>query len=232
MGVKQETCIFANKGVNDRAVLIIKDYIKQKEIELGQKQKEYSYSPGNIQIKENICVLEQYISEMKRTIEDIGYSNVIDIYFNEEDVHRKLKEYDLSFLEIAVNHASFKGKYFRELVKKWRLISQIGNKDNRDDHIITYYNDEYSLALTGLNENMDDIPFWYMSLTFSKNMKPESIIEFIRDFTDSLDYYDCTTLAIGINQNYYISHIKYITKKMLENLERPKYENYIHLWEK
>lgn len=102
----------------------------------------------------------------------------VDIDFNEEDVHRRLKEHDLSFFEIAVDHASFKKIYFNELIKKWKLKSQNGIKGTKEDDLITYYNDEYSLAITGLNENGDGIPYYYISLTFSKDMKMRDVIEF------------------------------------------------------
>lgn len=217
---------FTNKDVGNRAALIIKDYIIQKETELTQKYVEHHRLPDDAQIEEDICVLETYINEMKKIVEDLGYSNMIDVHFGEENICRKLREYDLSFFEIAINKALFKDKYFKELVKKWKLRLQIGKKVDREDRAITYYNDEYSLALTGRNEDADNIPSWYVSLTFSKNMKQEKVIEFIRDITDSLDYYDDAELAIGINQNHYISHLKCITEKMLENLERPKRELY------
>ena len=142
-----------------------------------------------------------------------------DIHFNTENLNRGLKEYDLFFFEIAVNHASFKEKYFKELVKKWGLNSLTGKIGTKEDDLITYYNEEYSLAITGLNENIDDIPHWYISLTFSKDMKLKDVIEFLRDFIDSLDYYDAAKLAIGINQNDYIRHTKEIVEKMLSNLK-------------
>lgn len=142
-----------------------------------------------------------------------------DIHFNTENLGRDLKEYDLFFFEIAVNHASFKEKYFKELVKKWELNSLTGKIGTKEDNIITYYNEDYSLAITGLNDNLDDIPHWYISLTFSTDMKLKDVIEFSRDFIDSLDYYDGAKLAIGINQNDYIRHTRYITEKMLSNLK-------------
>lgn len=142
-----------------------------------------------------------------------------DIHFNTENLDRDLKEYDLFFFEIAVNHASFKEKYFKELIKKWELNSLTGKIGTKEDNIITYYNEDYSLAITGLNDNLDDIPHWYISLTFSTDMKLKDVIEFSRDFIDSLDYYDSAKLAIGINQNDYIRHTRYITEKMLSNLK-------------
>lgn len=143
----------------------------------------------------------------------------IDINFNAEDLNRRLKEYDLYFFEIAIDHASFKEKYFKELIKKWELSPQFEKKGTREDTVITYCNDEYSLAITGLNENGDDIPFWYISLTISKDMKLKDVIEFLRDFIDSLHDYKGPKLAIGINQNDYIGQTKEIVEKMLLNLK-------------
>lgn len=142
-----------------------------------------------------------------------------DIYFNTENLDRGLKEYDLFFFEIAINHASFKEKYFKELVKKWELNSSTGKIGTREDDLITYYNKDYSLAITGINENLDDVPHWYISLTFSRDMILKDVIELLRDFIDSLDYYDGAKLAIGINQNDYIRHVEYIVEKMISNLK-------------
>lgn len=143
----------------------------------------------------------------------------IDINFNAEDIDRRLREYDLYFFEIAIDHASFKEKYFRELVKKWELNPQFEKKGTKEDDVVTYCNTGYSLAITGLNENGDDIPFWYISLTISKDMILKDVIEFLRDFIDSLHDYQGPKLAIGINQNDYIGQTRQIVEKMILNLK-------------
>jgi hypothetical protein len=143
----------------------------------------------------------------------------IEINFNAENINRRLKEYDLYFFEIAIDHASFKEKYFRELVKKWDLSPQFEKKGTKEDDVVTYCNAEYSLAITGLNENGDDIPFWYISLTISKDMKLKDVIEFLRDFIDSLYDYQGPKLAIGINQNDYIGQTRQTVEKMILNLK-------------
>ncbi len=139
------------------------------------------------------------------------------IDFNSEDWLRELEIYDKYFFEISFDHAELIYENFINLADKWKLKSK--NADYEPDKIC-YYNDRYSLAISGIEEY--GIPSYYISLTISKNMNPMDMIEFIGDFLKTFDHYDDIEINVGINGNTYNSHPKEIVKRMIEDIDNDK----------
>lgn len=139
------------------------------------------------------------------------------IDFNGEDWLRELDVYDRYFFEISFDHAELIYENFMNLVDKWKLKSTIS--DYEADKIC-YHNDGYSLAISGIEEY--EVPCYYISLTFSKDMNTIELIEFLGDFMITFDHYDDIEINVGINGNTCNNHPKEIVKRMIENINNDK----------
>lgn len=107
------------------------------------------------------------------------------------------------FLSFHLDHAGMKESEWKELIEKWKLNTRVIGED------ISVYNDDYSIVTT--------ITFYYMMLTFSKNVDMQTCIRFFKDFMNTLDHYDDLIVREGIISEYTI-HPKEIIKTMIDKL--------------
>lgn len=111
--------------------------------------------------------------------------------------------YDEYFLSFHLDHAGIKEFEWKELIEKWKLNTRVIGEDT------SVYNDDYSIVIT--------ITFYYMMLTFSKNVDMQTCIRFFKDFMNVLDHYDDLIVREGIVSEYTI-HPKEIIKTMIDKL--------------
>ena len=115
--------------------------------------------------------------------------------------------YDEYFLSFNLDHVGIKESW-KELLEKWKLSTRI-IIDYDGDECISVHNDDYSIVITRV--------FYYMIMTFSKNVDMSDCIRFLKDFMSTLDHYDGLTVRNGITGEYTI-HQKEIIKIMIDKL--------------
>ncbi len=128
-------------------------------------------------------------------------------YWNEYDI------YDEYFLSFHLDHAGINEYKWKEFVKEWKLDTRITLDDEHED--VSVYNNDYSIVITG--NNCEEVPGYYLILTFNKNVDMSTCIRFFRDFKDVLDHYDDLAVREGIFGEY-TSHPKEVVKMMIEKL--------------
>jgi hypothetical protein len=111
--------------------------------------------------------------------------------------------YDEYFLSFHLDHAGLKESEWKELIEKWKLNTRVIGED------ISVYNDDYSIVMT--------TTFYYMMLTFSKNVDMQVCIRFFKDFMSALDHYEDLIVREGIISEY-ATHPKEIIETMIDKL--------------
>jgi hypothetical protein len=127
-------------------------------------------------------------------------------YWNELD------KYDGCFLSFHYDRAGVDECGWKELIKKYGLSTMVTIDISGEN--VSVYNDDYSIVITG--NNCEEIPGYYIMLTFSKNIDMSKCIAFFKDFTDILDY-DESSVREGIGGEF-TSRPKEIMKAMIESL--------------
>lgn len=123
-------------------------------------------------------------------------------YWNEYDL------YDDYFLSFHLDHAGIEELLWEEFVEKWKLNTTV-IKDDNGDECISVYSDDYSIVITRV--------FYYVMMTFSKNVDMSDCIRFYKDFMNTLDHYDDLIVRNGIVSEY-AAHPKEIVRTMIDKL--------------
>ncbi len=131
--------------------------------------------------------------------------NKID--WERKDYYNQYNEYDEYFLSFHLDHVGIKESEYNELVEKWKLGIRVIKNDRDKD--ISIYTDDYSIVIT--------MSFYYMMLTFSKNVDMQTCIRFFKDFMDIIDHYDDLIVREGIISEYTV-HPKEIINTMIDHL--------------
>lgn len=127
-------------------------------------------------------------------------------YWNEYDL------YDEYFLSFHFDHAGVDEFGWKELVKKYGFNTTVTANMSGED--MSVYNNDYSIVITGIN--YEEIPGYYIMLTFSKNISMLDCIAFFRDFTNILNYDESASREGIIGE--YTSHPKEIIQAMIDKL--------------
>lgn len=126
-------------------------------------------------------------------------------YWNEYD------KYDKYFLSFHFDHIALYEDSWKELIKKWKLNILL-SRENED---VSAYNENYSIVITG--NNCDEIPQYYIMLTFSQNVDMKTCIEFYIDLKAAMDHYDEFAVREGISGEF-TGHPKEVIKAMIDKL--------------
>ena len=116
--------------------------------------------------------------------------------------------YDDYFLSFHLDHAGIEESLWEELVEKWKLNTTV-IIDDYGDECISVHNDDYSIVISRV--------FYYIMMTFSKNVNMSDCIRFHKDFMNTLDHYDDLIVRNGIVSEY-TAHPKEIVKTMIDKL--------------
>lgn len=126
--------------------------------------------------------------------------------------------YDEYFISFHYDHCAFDEDEWKKLVEKWKLNikTTIGDSEyDPESRAATAYNDDYTIVISGMG---DDVPGYYLMLTFSRDIDMSTAIKFFADFSSALDHYDGLIVRQGITGEYN-AHPKDIEKIMIEKLK-------------
>ena len=146
-------------------------------------------------------------------MEEKGYMKC-DVNWDRKDYWNELYKCDDYFISFHYDHCAFDED-------KWKLNIKITIGDNRYDpesEDVTAYNDDYTIMISGMGNDNEGIPGYYLILTFSKDIDMSIAIKFFADFNGALDHYDGLIVKEGITGEY-IAHPKDIEKIMIEKLK-------------
>lgn len=127
-------------------------------------------------------------------------------------------KYDEYFLSLHLDQCRIHRDKWIELVKKWSLNTRVIIGDSiydPDGEDVSVFNEDYSIVISGIN--YQEIPGYYLILTFSKNVDMSTAIKFFIDFEDSLEHYTDIQIREGITGEY-TTHPKEIIKMMIHKL--------------
>lgn len=145
----------------------------------------------------------------------------VDINWEKDDYWNELYKCDDYFISFHYDHCAFDEDGWRELVEKWELNIKITVGESIYDlesEDVTAYNDDYTIVISGMGNDNEGIPGYYLILTFSKDMDMSTTIKFFADFQNALDHYDELIVREGITGEYN-THPKDVYKIMIEKLK-------------
>jgi len=141
-----------------------------------------------------------------------------DINWDREDFWNELYKCDEYFLSFHFDHCAFDEDKWKELIEKWKLNIKTTIGDSQYDpesEDATVYNDDYTIVISGMG---NDIPGYYLILTFSKDIYMSTAIKFFSNFMTALDHCDGQEVRQGITGGY-TAHPRDIEKIMIEKLK-------------
>ena len=136
------------------------------------------------------------------------------INWNRKDYWNEFYMYDDYFLSFHFDKIYLDEDKWKELVENWNLNTKI-TKETSEIEDISIYNNNYSIVITGMNDN--GIPHGGLMVTFSKNIDMETLIKFWTCFNTTLDQYEELNVREGIVGKY-VGHPKEISKIMIDKL--------------